>query len=91
MNLMQKVLVSHLQLRLSQFSTYSCVSSGYFSKATGIWSKKNALTSRFITNLISHTEAEHATGAWLLLSKVASLSTDLPCNKILDAFQAVVR
>lgn len=89
--LLQKVLVPHLPLRLSRFSSCSCVSSGYFSRAMGVWSKKNSLTSRFITNLISHTEAEHATGAWLLLSKVASLSTELPCSKILDAFHAVVR
>ncbi|XP_075902222.1 condensin-2 complex subunit D3 isoform X3 [Nelusetta ayraudi] len=64
--------------------------SGYFSRAVGVWSKKNSLTSRFIANLISHTDAEHATGAWLLLSKVASLSAELPCSKILDAFDGVI-
>lgn len=88
---MQKVLVPHLQLRLSPFSSCSWVSSGYFTRAIGVWSKKNSLTSRFITNLISHTEAEHATGAWLLLSKLASLSAELPCSKILDAFHSVIR
>lgn len=89
--LLQKVLVPLLQLRLTQFSSCCCISSGYFSRAVGVWSKKNSLTSRFIANLISHTDAEHATGAWLLLSKVASLSAELPCSKILDAFDGVIR
>ncbi|CAN9500131.1 unnamed protein product [Ophioblennius macclurei] len=58
----------------------------YFSRALTIWSKQNKLTQTFITNLIYHTEAEHAAGAWLLLSKVVSLSPKLPIGKIVDAW-----
>uniref|UniRef100_A0A669ELN4 Non-SMC condensin II complex, subunit D3 n=1 Tax=Oreochromis niloticus TaxID=8128 RepID=A0A669ELN4_ORENI len=52
--------------------------SRYFSKAFTIWSKQNKFTPSFISNLISHTEADHAAGAWLLLSKVVSSSSRLP-------------
>uniref|UniRef100_A0A673XF30 Condensin-2 complex subunit D3 n=1 Tax=Salmo trutta TaxID=8032 RepID=A0A673XF30_SALTR len=58
----------------------------YFSRAFTVWSKQNKFTAAFINNLISHTEAEHATGAWLLLSKVASSCPRLDYGKILDAW-----
>ncbi|XP_035518951.1 condensin-2 complex subunit D3 [Morone saxatilis] len=60
--------------------------SRYFSRAFTIWSKQNKFTPTFITNLISHTEADHAAGAWLLLSKVVASSPVLPYGKILDAW-----
>uniref|UniRef100_A0A8C7JL56 Condensin-2 complex subunit D3 n=1 Tax=Oncorhynchus kisutch TaxID=8019 RepID=A0A8C7JL56_ONCKI len=58
----------------------------YFSRAFTMWSKQNKFTAAFINNLISHTEAEHAAGAWLLLSKVASSCPRLDYGKILDAW-----
>ncbi|XP_010790255.1 condensin-2 complex subunit D3-like, partial [Notothenia coriiceps] len=62
----------------------------YFSRAFGIWSKQNMVTQTFITNLISHTEAEHASGAWLLLSKVIASASRLPYEKILDAWDTMI-
>lgn len=67
------------------------VSSRYFSKAFTIWSKQKKFTPLFVSNLISHTEADHAAGAWLLLSKVVSSSSRLPHGKILDAWDKMVR
>ncbi|XP_044070420.1 condensin-2 complex subunit D3 [Siniperca chuatsi] len=64
--------------------------SRYFSRAFTIWSKQNKFTPTFITNLISHTEADHAAGAWLLLSKVVASSPRLPYGKILDAWDSMV-
>ncbi|XP_037530246.1 condensin-2 complex subunit D3 [Nematolebias whitei] len=64
--------------------------SQYFSRAFTIWSKQNKFTSTFITNLISHTEADHAAGAWLLLSKVVTSSSKLPYGKILNAWDAML-
>ncbi|XP_029376498.1 condensin-2 complex subunit D3 isoform X2 [Echeneis naucrates] len=64
--------------------------SQYFSRAFTIWSKQNKFTLSFITNLISHTEADHAAGAWLLLSKVVTSSPRLPYGKILDAWDRMV-
>ncbi|XP_041646222.1 condensin-2 complex subunit D3 isoform X2 [Cheilinus undulatus] len=64
--------------------------SRYFSRAFTIWSKQNKFTPKFIANLISHTEADHAAGAWLLLSKVVSSSSKLPFEKILDAWDSMV-
>ncbi|XP_040906250.1 condensin-2 complex subunit D3 isoform X2 [Toxotes jaculatrix] len=64
--------------------------SRYFSRAFTIWSKQNKFTPTFITNLISHTEADHAAGAWLLLSKVVAFSPRLPYGKILDAWDNMV-
>ncbi|KAJ4948743.1 hypothetical protein JOQ06_020266 [Pogonophryne albipinna] len=61
-----------------------------FSRAFGIWSKQNMVTQTFITNLISHTEAEHASGAWLLLSKVIASASRLPYEKILDAWDTMI-
>uniref|UniRef100_A0A8C7K146 Non-SMC condensin II complex, subunit D3 n=1 Tax=Oncorhynchus kisutch TaxID=8019 RepID=A0A8C7K146_ONCKI len=63
----------------------------YFSRAFTMWSKQNKFTAAFINNLISHTEAEHAAGAWLLLSKVASSCPRLDYGKILDAWDDLVR
>ncbi|XP_032362821.1 condensin-2 complex subunit D3-like [Etheostoma spectabile] len=64
--------------------------SRYFSRAFTIWSKENKFTQTFITNLISHTDADHAAGAWLLLSKVVASSPRLPYGKILDAWDSMV-
>ncbi|CAG05147.1 unnamed protein product, partial [Tetraodon nigroviridis] len=63
--------------------------SRYFSRAFTIWSKQNKFTPTFLTNLISHTEAEHAAGAWLLLSVVVPLSPKMPFDKILDAWDGM--
>ncbi|XP_010892297.2 condensin-2 complex subunit D3 isoform X3 [Esox lucius] len=65
--------------------------SRYFSRAFTVWSKQNKFTEAFINNLISHTEAEHAAGAWLLLSKVASSCPLFDYGKILDAWDDLVR
>ncbi|KAM4730294.1 condensin-2 complex subunit D3 [Anableps anableps] len=65
--------------------------SRYFSRAFTIWSKQNKFSPTFISNLISHTETEHAAGAWLLLSKVVSSVTRVPYAKILDAWDSMVR
>ncbi|XP_068424000.1 condensin-2 complex subunit D3 isoform X2 [Clinocottus analis] len=64
--------------------------SRYFSRAFTIWSKQNKFTQALITNLMSHTEADHAAGAWLLLSKVVPSFPSLPYGKILDAWDSVV-
>ncbi|XP_017277136.1 condensin-2 complex subunit D3 isoform X2 [Kryptolebias marmoratus] len=65
--------------------------SRYFSRAFTIWSKQNKFTPTFIGHLISHTEAAHAAGAWLLLSKVVASCSKLPCSKILDAWDAMLK
>uniref|UniRef100_A0A3P8WQ73 Non-SMC condensin II complex, subunit D3 n=1 Tax=Cynoglossus semilaevis TaxID=244447 RepID=A0A3P8WQ73_CYNSE len=62
----------------------------YLGKAFSIWSKQNKFTPSFITNLISHTEAEHASGAWLLLSKVGSFSARPSLEKIVDAWDRMI-
>lgn len=64
--------------------------SQYFSRAFTTWSKQDKFTPTFTTNLISHTEADHADGAWLLLSKVAASSPRLPYGKILDTWDSIV-
>ncbi|XP_030012337.1 condensin-2 complex subunit D3 isoform X2 [Sphaeramia orbicularis] len=64
--------------------------SQYFSRAFTIWSKLNRFTPTFISNLISHTETDHAGGAWLLLSKVVASSPKLPYGKILEAWDNMV-
>ncbi|CAG6018121.1 unnamed protein product [Menidia menidia] len=64
--------------------------SRYFSRAFTIWSKQGKFTATFMTNLMSHTEADHAAGAWLLLSKVVKSSPRLSYSKILDAWDTVV-
>uniref|UniRef100_A0A8C2YZZ0 Non-SMC condensin II complex, subunit D3 n=1 Tax=Cyclopterus lumpus TaxID=8103 RepID=A0A8C2YZZ0_CYCLU len=63
--------------------------SRYFSRAFTIWSKQNKFTQTLIANLMSHTEADHAAGAWLLLSKVVPSSPRLPYGKILDAWDSI--
>nr|XP_040034892.1 condensin-2 complex subunit D3 [Gasterosteus aculeatus aculeatus] len=65
--------------------------SWYFSRAFTIWSKQNKFTEALIGNLISHTEADHAAGAWLLLSKVTASSIRVPHGKILDAWDTMIR
>ncbi|KAM6969947.1 condensin-2 complex subunit D3 [Aplochiton taeniatus] len=65
--------------------------SRYFSKAFTVWSKQDKFNATFINNLISHTEAQHASGAWLLLSKVAGSSPKLNYGKILDAWDELLR
>ncbi|XP_074532674.1 condensin-2 complex subunit D3 isoform X2 [Halichoeres trimaculatus] len=62
----------------------------YFSKAFTIWSKQNMFTPTFVTNLISHTESDHADGAWLLLSKVSASSSKLPYDRILEAWDKMI-
>ncbi|XP_054653328.1 condensin-2 complex subunit D3 isoform X2 [Dunckerocampus dactyliophorus] len=64
--------------------------SRYFSQAFSIWSKQNKFTATFVTNLISHTEADHRAGAWLLLSKVVAASPKIPYGNILDAWDSMV-
>ncbi|KAI3363176.1 hypothetical protein L3Q82_011545, partial [Scortum barcoo] len=64
--------------------------SRYFSRAFTIWSKQKKFTQTFITDLISHTEADHAAGAWLLLSKVVASSPVLPYGRILDTWDSMV-
>ncbi|KAG7999876.1 Condensin-2 complex subunit D3 [Nibea albiflora] len=64
--------------------------SRYFSRAFTLWSKQKKFTPTFITNLISHTEADHGAGAWLLLSKVAASSSELPYEKILEAWDKMI-
>ncbi|KAM4603913.1 condensin-2 complex subunit D3 [Polymixia lowei] len=60
--------------------------SRYFGRAFAVWSKQNRFTPRFVTNLVSHTETEHAAAAWMLLSKVAGCCPTMPCSKILEAW-----
>uniref|UniRef100_A0A3Q3JDK2 Condensin complex subunit 1 C-terminal domain-containing protein n=1 Tax=Monopterus albus TaxID=43700 RepID=A0A3Q3JDK2_MONAL len=62
----------------------------YFSRAFTIWSNQKNFTQTFITNLISHTETDHAAGAWLLLSRAVTSSPKLPLSKILDAWDTMV-
>ncbi|XP_049592044.1 condensin-2 complex subunit D3 [Syngnathus scovelli] len=64
--------------------------SQYFSRAITIWTKQNKFTETFVTNLISHTEADHSSGAWLLLSKVVSASPKIPYGKLMDAWDNMV-
>ncbi|XP_035040241.1 condensin-2 complex subunit D3 isoform X1 [Hippoglossus stenolepis] len=64
--------------------------SPYFSRAFTIWSKQDKFTPTFITNLISHTKADHAEGAWLFLSKAVVLSPRLPYGKILEAWDNMI-
>ncbi|XP_069370449.1 condensin-2 complex subunit D3 isoform X2 [Paralichthys olivaceus] len=64
--------------------------SPYFSRAFTIWSKQDKFTPTFIANLISHTKADHADGAWLFLSKAVVLSPILPYGKILEAWDHMV-
>lgn len=65
--------------------------SRYFRRAFTIWSKQKKFTPTFLTNLISHTDAEHAAGAWLLLSMVVPSSPKMPFDKILDAWDGMFR
>lgn len=60
--------------------------SRYFNQAFTIWSKQNRFTPTFVQTLVSHTDAPHAAGAWLLLSKVVTSAPKLPFGKILDAW-----
>ncbi|XP_077350803.1 condensin-2 complex subunit D3 isoform X2 [Festucalex cinctus] len=62
--------------------------SQYFSQAITIWTKQNKFNATF--NLISHTEAEHSAGAWLLLSKVVAASPNIPYGKLMDAWDNMV-
>uniref|UniRef100_A0A3Q2X804 Non-SMC condensin II complex, subunit D3 n=1 Tax=Hippocampus comes TaxID=109280 RepID=A0A3Q2X804_HIPCM len=64
--------------------------SQYISKAVTIWIKQNKFTVTFITNLISHTEADHSAGAWMLLSKVVAASVKIPYGKLMDAWDNMV-
>lgn len=73
------------------FEFYLLLSSQYISKAVTIWTKQNKFTVTFITNLISHTEADHSAGAWMLLSKVVAASVKIPYGKLMDAWDNMVR
>ncbi|XP_028278465.1 condensin-2 complex subunit D3 [Parambassis ranga] len=64
--------------------------SRYFSRAFTIWSKQNTFSATFIANLITHIDANHAAGAWLLLSKVVASCPSLPYGKILDAWDTLI-
>ncbi|XP_077437958.1 condensin-2 complex subunit D3 [Vanacampus margaritifer] len=64
--------------------------SQYFSQAITIWTKQNKFTATFITNLFSHTEADHSAGAWLLLCKVVAASPKIPYEKLMDAWDNMV-
>ncbi|XP_048471537.1 condensin-2 complex subunit D3 isoform X2 [Rhincodon typus] len=63
----------------------------YLTKAFLLWSHQNLFNSTFIKCLISHTEAEHAPAAWMLLSKIAGLSPKLNYEKIIDSWENVYR
>ncbi|XP_064207133.1 condensin-2 complex subunit D3 isoform X1 [Anguilla rostrata] len=63
----------------------------YLNKAFAVWSKQKKFSSSFVNSLISHTGAEHAPAAWLLLSKVAGSSPRLDYSRILDAWDETVR
>ncbi|KAM9804090.1 condensin-2 complex subunit D3 [Neosynchiropus ocellatus] len=58
----------------------------YFCRVFTIWSKRNEFTQTFLTNLISHTEADHSAAAWLLLSCITPWTNKMPCSKIIDAW-----
>ncbi|MBN3304121.1 CNDD3 protein, partial [Amia calva] len=62
----------------------------YLSKAFIIWAKQDKFSTVFVNNLISHTETEHASAAWLLLSKVAGSAPRLNYGKILEAWDHIV-
>ncbi|KAJ8275937.1 hypothetical protein COCON_G00076890 [Conger conger] len=63
----------------------------YLNKAFAIWSKQKKFSSSFINSLISHTGADHAPAAWLLLSKVAGCSPRLDYSRILDSWEEMVK
>nr|XP_033774995.1 condensin-2 complex subunit D3 isoform X2 [Geotrypetes seraphini] len=65
--------------------------SRYLTKAFHTWSKQDRFSSKFITNLISHTETEHAAPAWMLLAIVAGSSPKLDFTKILDTWDSIRR
>lgn len=65
--------------------------SRYLNKAFAIWSKQKKFSSSFVNDLISHTGADHAPAAWLLLSKVAGSSPRLDYSRILDAWDEMCR
>ncbi|CAL8334207.1 unnamed protein product [Lota lota] len=60
--------------------------SRYFSRAFSMWSKQNKFSTSFCSSLLSHTEAEHAAGAWLLLAQVARCTPHLPLTPVLQAW-----
>ncbi|XP_028666256.1 condensin-2 complex subunit D3 [Erpetoichthys calabaricus] len=62
----------------------------YLSKAFAIWSKKERFSSSFINSLISHTETDHSSAAWMLLAKVAGSAPKLNYGKILEAWDDIV-
>uniref|UniRef100_A0A8C2WX32 Non-SMC condensin II complex, subunit D3 n=1 Tax=Cyclopterus lumpus TaxID=8103 RepID=A0A8C2WX32_CYCLU len=63
--------------------------SRYFSRAFTIWSKQNKFTQTLIANLMSHTEADHAAGAWLLLSKVPGATKMIVLTFLLFIFASL--
>ncbi|XP_076150285.1 condensin-2 complex subunit D3 [Alosa pseudoharengus] len=56
----------------------------YFRKAFRVWSRQNKFSSGFVNTLIKHTETEHASVAWMLLSKVSGGASGLHLETILN-------
>lgn len=65
--------------------------SRYFSKAFSVWAPQQKFTPAFVNNLLSHTEGERASAAWLLLAKVASCSPKLNYGTVLDTWENIIR
>ncbi|XP_067910020.1 condensin-2 complex subunit D3 isoform X2 [Heterodontus francisci] len=63
----------------------------YLTKAFLLWSRQNKFNSTFVKGLISHTETEHASAAWMLLSKIAGSSPNLNYEKIIVSWDKVYR
>uniref|UniRef100_A0A8C5PFA2 Condensin-2 complex subunit D3 n=1 Tax=Leptobrachium leishanense TaxID=445787 RepID=A0A8C5PFA2_9ANUR len=76
---------------LTLLTTESQELSRYLTKACHLWAKQNKFSATLVTNLISHTEAEHAAPAWMLLSKVAGSSPKLDYTKVLNFWDQVSR
>ena len=56
-----------------------------------MWSKQNKFSTAFCSSLLSHTQAEHAAGAWLLLAQVARCTPNLPLGPVLQAWDHMIR
>ncbi|GCB74010.1 condensin-2 complex subunit D3 [Scyliorhinus torazame] len=63
----------------------------YLTKAFLLWSRQNTFNSTFVKSLISHTETEHSSAAWMLLSKIAGSSPKLNYEKIIVSWDNVYR
>ncbi|XP_061449004.1 condensin-2 complex subunit D3 [Rhineura floridana] len=76
---------------LTLFTKESQELSRYLNKAFHIWSKRGKFSSPFVNSIISHTETERATPAWMLLAKVASSSSKLDYSKIVEVWDSIRR